>query len=42
MKNYLYLFIVLSAFALAIAVSNGKLGGKSDAEIMRQTLSPQP
>jgi len=42
MKNYLYLFIVLLSFALAIAVSNGKLGGESDAEIMRQTLSPQP
>jgi len=36
MKNCLYLLLVLSAFALAIAVSNGKLGGISDAEAFRR------
>jgi len=42
MKNYLYLFIVLLSFALAIAVSNGKLGGISDAEAFRRAISTQP
>jgi hypothetical protein len=39
MKNAFYISITLAAFALAIAVSNGKLGGISDAEAMRRAIS---
>jgi hypothetical protein len=36
MKNALYIAITLAAFALAIAVSSGKLGGISDTEAFRR------
>jgi hypothetical protein len=42
MKNALYITITLAAFALAIAVSNGKLGGISDAEAFRRASLTQP
>jgi len=42
MKNALYITIALAAFALAIAVSNGKLGGISDAEAFRRASLTQP
>jgi hypothetical protein len=34
--NIFYLMLTLAAFALAIAVSSGKLGGISDAEAFRR------
>jgi hypothetical protein len=37
-----YLLLTLAAFALAIAVSNGKLGGISDAEAFRRASLTQP
>jgi hypothetical protein len=42
MKPTLYITITLAAFALAIAVSNGKLGGISDAEAFRRATLTQP
>jgi hypothetical protein len=36
MKNAFHIILALAAFALAIAVSNGKLGGISDAEAFRR------
>jgi hypothetical protein len=42
MKNTLYITITLAAFALAIAVSSGKLGGISDAEAFRRATLTQP
>ena len=36
----LYTLLVLAAFLLAIAVSNGKLGGMSDAEARRIASEP--
>jgi hypothetical protein len=42
MKNALLIAITLAAFALAIAVSNGKLGGISDAEAFRRATLTQP
>jgi len=40
--NLFYLILTLAAFALAIAVSNGKLGGISDAEAFRRASLSQP
>jgi hypothetical protein len=34
--NLFYLILTLASFALAIAASNGKLGGISDAEAFRR------
>ncbi len=42
MKNAFYLILALAAFALAIAASNGKLGGISDAEAFRRASLTQP
>jgi len=42
MKNFFYLILTLAAFALAIAVSNGKLGGISDAEAFRRASLTRP
>jgi hypothetical protein len=42
MKPTLYITITLTAFALAIAVSSGKLGGISDTEAFRRASITQP
>jgi acetylglutamate kinase len=40
MKNAFYITITLVAFALAIALSSGKLGGISDMEARKRASEP--
>jgi hypothetical protein len=40
MKTAFYITITLAAFALSIAVSNGKLGGMSDMEARKRASEP--